>query len=610
VKSLICAVRRSVVWQKGVPLSRPLFADHFRFPLVFALCALALPGICSLLLAPDLAQVLASVWVTLAAILLALLIYRYRAPRVLLHVWLLVVPIVVFYRVLYHGSITPGVLLSIQSTTVRESRELLGDHLLLSGLLAVFVMLAAWATVASWANSVTLSPRALVRVLSVVFVMGGAWAAAVYQQHGELHNLNWALKDSAREIFPLDVTLSSKIVALGAIRTARAESARRQFAFPNVRKLSGDSGGRPQIYVVVIGESSRRSQWSLYGYDRPTTPTLDRMRNQLVVFDQISSNATITMYSVALALTRANPSSWDVASREKSVITLLRQGGYELFWLSNQEKFGYSENPVTSIAREADSVSFANDYVDDLSYTGRRDPYDTNLLERLDRKLEGLMASKRQAVIFLHMMGSHEAYDQRYPPSFDFFHSESPRSGLNAKQTRVIDTYDNSVRFTDHVLASVIQRVSSLNGSTAVLYFSDHGERLFESDQPLLSGHGFPQQSRAEIEVPLVLWLSPAYRQDHPEAVAQLEANAHKPASLDNLFETVVDLTGLTYVGRESRQSFFSANFDPDRTTEVLTMPQEPICVVPGHRTDPQGATLMPVTCEHYPRIESAQRLD
>jgi heptose-I-phosphate ethanolaminephosphotransferase len=585
--------------------------ERFRFPLLFAVCALALPGICSLLLAPDLDQMLASVWVTLAAILLALVVYRHRTARVLLHLFILGVPIVVFYRLLYHGSITPGVILSIGSTTVRESRELLSSHLLLSGLLAVFLAVAVWATTASWANGTLLSTRALVQVLAIVFVATGAWGAAVYHQHGELHNLNWALKDSAREIFPLDVMLSSKIVALGAIRTASAESARMQFTFPNVRKSSTQSAEQPQIYVVVIGESSRRSQWSLYGYPRPTTPALDQMRDQLVVFDQVSSNATITMYSIALALTRADPTSWDLASREKSVITLLREGGYELSWLSNQEKFGFSENAVTAIAREADSVSFANDYVNDLSNTGPRDPYDTNLLERLDRQLEQLRVSKRQAVIFLHMMGSHEAYSERYPPSFDFFHSQTPRPGLNAKQTQIIDSYDNSVRFTDYVLSSVIRRVSSLNSSAAVLYFSDHGERLFEKDQPLLSGHGFPQQSRAEIEVPLVLWLSRAYRQEHPEAVAQLEANVHQPASLDNLFETVVDLAGLTYAGREPSQSFFSANFQSDRTTHVLTMPQEPICVVSesgarGEGPNSGAGALNPVPCERKSQIEPA----
>ena len=76
---------------------------------------------------------------------------------------------------------------------------------------------------------------------------------------------------------------------------------------------------------------------------------------------------------------------------------------------------------------------------------------------------------------------------------------------------------------------------------------------------------------------------------------------------VDNLFETVVDLADLTYSGREANQSFFSANFQPDSTTEVLTMPQEPICVAPGHASavgeNPKAGALKPVPCVHQPRL-------
>jgi heptose-I-phosphate ethanolaminephosphotransferase len=387
------------------------------------------------------------------------------------------------------------------------------------------------------------------------------------------------------------------------IRTAKSQSARTHFTFHDVRSANAADAENPQVYVVVIGESSRRSHWSLYGYDRATTPKLDQMRDQLVVFEDVSSNATITMYSVTLALTRASPSSWEVARHEKSLLTLLREGGYSVSWISNQEKFGFSENPVTSIAAEANTVSFNNDYVNDLTYQGPRDPFDTNLLARLDRELDRLRASKQRAVIFLHMMGSHEAYDQRYPPAFDVLHGDSqPRAGLTSKQSRIIDTYDNSIRFTDYVLSSVIQRVAGLNEPAAVVYFSDHGERLFESDQPTLSGHGFPQQSVAELEVPTLLWLSPAYIHHNPEALGVLQSNTRKATSLDSLFETIVDLTGLSYADRDADSSLFSPNLRVQKTTEVLTMSQTPICVATAPSRalagESRAGALLPVPCE------------
>jgi glucan phosphoethanolaminetransferase (alkaline phosphatase superfamily) len=585
-------------------VSRPLSAARVGFSLIFAVVALALPGICALWVTPDLAQAAATLWITVTTIAVALYLYRFQLPRILLHVLLLVVPIAVFYRLLYRGPISPGVMLSIQATTLRETGELLSNHLALTLVLGLYVVLAIVALMAARAPGSGVSTRTLTRLSATGVILATAWGIAVFHKHGEWHNVDWALKDSAREVFPLDVILSSKIVALGMIRTAKSQSARTHFTFHDVRNLDAAEAAGPRVFVIVIGESSRRSHWSLYGYGRPTTPTLDQMRDQLAVFDDVSSNATITMYSVTLALTRASPSSWDVARHEKSLLTLLREGGYRVSWISNQEKFGFSENPVTSIAGEADSVSFNNDYVNDLTYQGPRDPFDTNLLARLDRELEVLRASQQRAVIFLHMMGSHEAYDQRYPSSYDFFRTDSqPRTGLTPKQSRIIDTYDNSVRFTDHVLSSVIQRIAGLNEPAAVVYFSDHGERLFESDQPTLSGHGFPQQSVAELEVPTLLWLSPAYTRQNPDALTALQKNTHKATSLDSLFETVVDLTHLSYSDRDADSSLFSPNLRSQKTTEVLTMSQTPICVAAASsRTvadKSSGGELRAVPCEH-----------
>jgi glucan phosphoethanolaminetransferase (alkaline phosphatase superfamily) len=584
-------------------VSRPLFAARVGFSLVFAVFALALPGICALWIAPDFAQAAATFWITVATIAIALCLYRFRLPRILLHLLLLVVPIAVFYRLLYRGSISPGVMLSIQATTLRETAELLSNHVPLTLVLGVYVALALVALVGAWAPGFRVSARAVAGLSAAAALSAAIWGLAVFHKHGEWHNMDWALKDSAREVFPLDVLLSSKIVALGVIRTAKSQSARTHFTFHDVRSANAADAENPQVYVVVIGESSRRSHWSLYGYDRATTPKLDQMRDQLVVFEDVSSNATITMYSVTLALTRASPSSWEVARHEKSLLTLLREGGYSVSWISNQEKFGFSENPVTSIAAEANTVSFNNDYVNDLTYQGPRDPFDTNLLARLDRELDRLRASKQRAVIFLHMMGSHEAYDQRYPPAFDVLHGDSqPRAGLTSKQSRIIDTYDNSIRFTDYVLSSVIQRVAGLNEPAAVVYFSDHGERLFESDQPTLSGHGFPQQSVAELEVPTLLWLSPAYIHHNPEALGVLQSNTRKATSLDSLFETIVDLTGLSYADRDADSSLFSPNLRVQKTTEVLTMSQTPICVATAPSRalagESRAGALLPVPCE------------
>lgn len=568
---------------------------------LFAIFALALPGLVALVVAPQLQAGLATIGITLATISAAMMLYRVRAARVALHTLLLLIPLAVFYRVLYHGSLSPGVVLSILSTTRSEASELLAKHAWITSCLVVFVVVALLSTCGAWWAKNPFRRGICVRFLYVSVCVLALWSADTYWRHGELHNLNWALKDSARDVFPIDVVLSTRIVAIGELRTKRAAAARNQFRFSNVRPVTVSD--EPQIIVVVIGESSRRRNWSLYGYPRPTTPRLDEIRNGLIVFDNAASNANITMYSLGLLLTRAAPTTWGVATREKSVITLLRQGGYSVHWISNQERYGFSENPVSAISLEANSQSFSNDYASDPKSDTLRDPYDSNLLPRLDEQLERFKENGGNTVVFLHMMGSHDAYHERYPKTFGAFQGRSdldPR--LTQRQQRLVDEYDNSIRFTDFVLASILQKVSELGKSSALLYFSDHGERLFEPDQPNVTGHGFPVPSRAELEIPFLMWLSPSFSAAHPEFSMRLQKNVHMPVQLENVFETLVDLAGLTYDGREERASLLAPDFDPHSSIQVLSVSQEPFCFSMGESRRPgldteATQTIVPHRC-------------
>src|ERR1700679_1291744 len=135
-----------------------------------------------------------------------------------------------------------------------------------------------------------------------------------------------------------------------------------------------------EIYVVVVGETSRRANWSLFGYSRGTTPRLDAMRSDLIPFNRVTSNATNTILSVPLALTRAAPATRGVAHAEKSIITLLRQAGFATYWISNQARSDALFNPISQIALEADHVSFP----EDMPPSDSGDGFVSNLLFSLD----------------------------------------------------------------------------------------------------------------------------------------------------------------------------------------------------------------------------------
>jgi len=142
-----------------------------------------------------------------------------------------------------------------------------------------------------------------------------------------------------------------------------------------------------------------------------------------------------------------------------------------------------------------------------------------------------------------------------------------------------IDQYDDSVLFTDFILSSVITRLATRGGPSAVLYFSDHGERLYEDDLPELRGHGFPLPAMVEVEIPFLMWLSPDLRGSSPEFVSRLQARTGEPVQLENVFDTMVDLAHLTYAQSDGHASLLSADFKPFESLEVLSIAQRPMCL-------------------------------
>ncbi len=504
----------------------------WRFPPLFALLALCAPAALTLIFADSVQAAFATVAVTITTLFVAQILYRFRLTRLALHSFILLAPIAIFYRVLYRGAISPGVLLSVTSTTASEAMELLHDHLWITIILGLFLLVALYSAVSSWWTENPFSRTVCVGTGLFAVSLLSIWVVVTGSQLGEQRgNLRYALKDLAREVFPLDLVLSARIIAAGKLETRREFIARSQFHFRNVHVARLSSSHRPETYVIVVGESSRRREWSLYGYGRVTTPRLQEMRRDLVLFDNATSNANLTIYSVTLALTRASPTTWDVAAQEKWIVSLLRQGGCSVDWISNQEHFGGAENRITSIALEANSTSFANDYSSNPHTL--KDPFDSNLLPRLSKALARSNDSAEKRVIFLHMAGSHETYRERYPSGFDIFHNAmSLRRSLTARQAEAVDQYDNSVRYTDFILASIIEEVAALGDISAVLYFSDHGERLYDANEPNLRGHGFPAPSVIEIEIPLVVWLSPAFRSEYGDLTRNLEVNSHRSTQL------------------------------------------------------------------------------
>jgi heptose-I-phosphate ethanolaminephosphotransferase len=259
--------------------------------------------------------------------------------------------------------------------------------------------------------------------------------------------------------------------------------------------------GAPENTVVwVIGESFNRSNMSLYGYPRRTTPQLDAMRDQLIVFKDVLSSEPATMTSLMKMLTPANLKDPEAWNKKPDVLMLAEEAGYKTYWLSNQVP---NDGWLGLVSGQADERVFIN------KGAGRgENNFDGNLLADFNR---ALLDDAPKKLIVVHLLGAHPTYDMRYPKEFSQFDSmdDSVSKTLTAagrsmwiKQLR--DQYDNAISYSDHVLGNLIQSTikATPERAAALLFSSDHAQEVGHTRNHA----GQSVVDKSGYEIPMIVW--------------------------------------------------------------------------------------------------------
>jgi glucan phosphoethanolaminetransferase (alkaline phosphatase superfamily) len=229
--------------------------------------------------------------------------------------------------------------------------------------------------------------------------------------------------------------------------------------------------------VVVIGESATTDHMSVFGYGKPTTPFA--ARSGAHAFDALSPSNQTRM-SLAMMLTRAAPGSYEDFFRSHSLVSELRACGFGTIWVSNQGRHGSADSLASSIAAEADERLFLNEG------TWREVRLDGAILDVLASRR---VAERRRQATFVHLIGSHSRYEERFPRGF----------GMGGPQDTV-SQYDNSILYTDHVLSRLYEQFKG--DATLFVYASDHGQVVSNG----LFGSGFSPGYQEEFRAPLLVW--------------------------------------------------------------------------------------------------------
>jgi heptose-I-phosphate ethanolaminephosphotransferase len=275
-----------------------------------------------------------------------------------------------------------------------------------------------------------------------------------------------------------------------------------------------------EIYVMFVGESSRPDHWSLYGYDRPTTPHLSA-EPHLVVFRDVISQIALTQMAVPLLLTRAKVDEVEKYADERSVVSAFKEAGFTTTWLSTQQRDTFT-GAVNRYSSEADDARFFDRQRDGVL---------------VDAMKASIAESPADAKLFfvIHTSGSHFVYKSRYPKGFGPF----PDEGHLSDHELMINAYDNSIAYTDVVVSQAIEVLREAGGTTALWYSSDHAENLEDDDRALL-GHDL--NNEYDLPVPMVFWYSEAFEGRFGAKVATARGNARKSMSSRVVFYSLLDM--------------------------------------------------------------------
>lgn len=414
--------------------------------------------------------------------------------------------------------------LNLVTTNVSEATELLGNLVgAIITLLIVYVPTLVWCVISAIKRIYASRPSLLrARYCGVVSIFIGLTCMFMAYAFDVRFSIN-------SDIFPVNVIHNTIIAIQRTKATGNYYKTSEGFSY---KAHSSRPADKKEVYVLVIGETSRADDWQLFGYGRPTNPLLTK-RDGLIAYPKTLSESNTTHKSVPLMLSWVSAENFaDSIYTTKSLISAFNEAGFATAYLSNQ---GRNHSFIDFFAREAQKTVFLTD--------NGHSHHDEELLPLLHDFIEQSTNSK--IMVILHTYGSHFNYMDRYPSSFSVFLPDKTADADVFNRNELINAYDNSIRFTDYVLNRVIDMLENRQCLSGMIYLSDHGEDIFDDKRNRFL-HASPVPTYWQIHVPLIIWMSPQFKEAYPMLYANANNNSGKNVSSSrSVFDTMMQLGGI-----------------------------------------------------------------
>jgi lipid A ethanolaminephosphotransferase len=471
-----------------------------------------------------------------------------RWAKPLLTIMLMATALAVYFIEHYNVYLDADMLRNAIKSDPAESAEMLSTSMILPllfyGVLPCLVVWLIPIRAVSWSS--TLKRRSL--ILLGALVVGAVSLMTIFQP---LSSFMRNQREARYLITPANYIYGLAQVAKG--QTSEATKPKETIGLDAKMKTVAVSNqqNKPQVTILVVGETARAANWGLSGYARMTTPKLAQLN--VVNFTDVTSCGTNTETSLPCMFAPVGRRDYneDKIRGQQSLLHVLARAGVTVRWRDNQSgcKGVCSELPLEFVRDLLPPEQVAS-----LCEKGGHCK-DDGLLYGLDQWLQQASGNH---IIVLHQLGSHgPAYFKRYPAEFDQFKPACQTENLrDCNQQQIINAYDNTLLYTDHIVSSIIgllqKNAATVNSS--LLYVADHGESLGEKNLFL---HGMPYAIAPDVQkkVPMVMWFSEGLKQHIGLNESCVRDKAKNAFAHDHLFHSLLSLT-------QVQTQLYERNFD------------------------------------------------
>jgi choline-sulfatase len=216
---------------------------------------------------------------------------------------------------------------------------------------------------------------------------------------------------------------------------------------------------RPPNIVLITVDTLRPDRLGYGGNPHNTSPCLDRLSKEGVVFTNATSVAGWTLPSMATILTGHYPSEhgatdfhWSLDASMPTLASILRQHGYDTYGF-------VSHVMLTPTYGMGEGFSHF-----DFSVLNVGDPHEVTTAKQLTELAHtGMRNAKEPYFLWVHYFDPHFKYIDH-----DQFHFGNTD----------MDHYDSEIAFTDYYIDDLLKVVD--HGNTIIIFTADHGEEFGE----------------------------------------------------------------------------------------------------------------------------------